>query len=194
MFFKNLNSTLQTKVLESALELFVKKDYFNTSVPDLVKHSGVSTGSIYKYFGDKEGVARTLLEQLVEELHQQQLELLNSTTSCQQRYLALSRWMFELTVNYPQVMSFVLYARHQAFLPDSSTICSSKVFMILRDVLAKGMEDNEVRKMDVMVASAVAFGSVIRMMQLHLDGALTQPLMGYFKELTETGWQAIQHK
>lgn len=190
-FFVNQTSPIRSKALNSALILFAEKGYFNTSVPDLVQHSGVSTGSIYKHFGDKEGLARALLEALVEELHSRQSELLAGVEGCQPQYLALARWMFELTVEYPQVMSFVLYARHQAFLPDSSTICSSKVFMMLRDVLAQGMQQGQIRNMDVMVAAAVAFGSVIRLMQLELDGVLDHPLMDYFEEVTQAGWRAI---
>ncbi|MGE4502211.1 MAG: TetR/AcrR family transcriptional regulator [Thiomicrospira sp.] len=182
---------LQAKVLNSALVLFVEKSYFNTSIPDLVAHSGVSIGSIYKHFGDKEGVARTLLERLVEEIHQQQRAVLATQQTAQQRYQALARWMCQLTLDYPQVMGFVLYARHQAFLPDSSSICSSKAFMLLRDEIAAGMATGEVRQMDVMVAASIAFGSVLRLMQLHLDGVLEKPLMDYLDELLAACWRAI---
>lgn len=190
-FFKNEQSDIRARALDSALMLFAEKGYFNTSIPDLVAHSGVSIGSIYKHFGDKEGMARTLLETLVEEIYQQQIRVLVSSHGARARYEALARWMCQLTLDYPQVMGFVLYARHQAFLPDSSSICSSKAFMLLRDEIAAGIASGEVRQMDVMVAASVAFGSVLRMMQLHLDGVLPCPLMDYFDDLIEAGWRAI---
>lgn len=185
-------SPLQLKVLNSALQLFADKGYFNTSIPDLVAHSGVSIGSIYKHFGDKEGLARALMERLVEEIYQQQLAVVAEYGNAQSRYEALARWMCQLTLDYPTVMGFLLYARHQAFLPDSSSICSSRAFMLLRDVLAQGMLSGEVRKMDVMVAAAVGFGSVLRMMQLHLDGVLDRPLTAYFDEMIDAGWRALK--
>lgn len=190
-FFKNEQSEIRARALESALRLFAEKGYFNTTIPDLVAHSGVSIGSIYKHFGDKEGVARTLLETLIEEIYQQQHLVLVSHQGAQARYEALARWMCQLTLDYPQVMGFVLYARHQAFLPDSSSICSSKPFMLLRDEMAAGMARGEIRRMDVMVAASVAFGSVLRLMQLHLDGALSKPLMDYLDELLAACWRAI---
>lgn len=193
-FLQHINGTpLQLKVLNSALQLFVEKGYFNTSIPDLVAHSGVSTGSIYKHFGDKEGLARVLMERLVEEIYQQQLAVVAEHGNAKSRYEALAHWMCQLTLEYPTVMGFLLYARHQAFLPDSSSICSSRAFMLLRDVLAQGMLSGEVRKMDVMVAASVGFGSVLRMMQLHLDGVLQQPLPEYFDEMIDAGWRAIKN-
>ena len=52
-------------VMQAAIHLFTKQGYFNTSVPDIVRESGVSTGSIYHHFGDKEGIAKTLFKMLV---------------------------------------------------------------------------------------------------------------------------------
>lgn len=192
-FFHNTAaSPLKSKVLTSALSLFVEKGYFNTSIPDLVKHSGVSTGTIYKHFGDKQGLASSLLAYLIEELYQQEVAVIENHSTAQARYRALVVWMFQFSLDYPGVMEFILYARHKDFLPNSSHICSSKPFMLLRDIIAQGIESQEVRRMDVMVAASMAFGSVLRMMQLHLDGVLNQPLMAYVDELTDTAWQAIE--
>ncbi|HEY9017993.1 TetR/AcrR family transcriptional regulator [Thiomicrospira sp.] len=191
-FFQiDTGSPLKTKVLTSALCLFVEKGYYNTSIPDLVQHSGVSTGTIYKHFGDKQGLANSLMELLVEELYRQELAVIAAQDTTQARYRALVMWIVEFSLDYPEVMSFILYARHKNYLPNFSHICSSKPFMILRDIIQQGMASQEVRPMDVMIAVSLAFGSVLRMVQLHLDGVLEKPLMAYVDELTETAWCAI---
>ena len=56
------------QVLGTAIRLFTDQGYFNTSIPDIVRESGVSTGSIYHHFGDKEGVAIALFNNLVERM------------------------------------------------------------------------------------------------------------------------------
>lgn len=63
--------------------------------------------------------------------------------------------------------------------------------MLLRDEMAAGMARKEIRRMDVMVAASIAFGSVLRLMQLHLDGVLEKPLMDYLDELLAACWRAI---
>ncbi len=47
-----------TKVLLTARRLFVENGYYGVSIPSIVKASGVSTGAIYSYFKDKEGLAK----------------------------------------------------------------------------------------------------------------------------------------
>ncbi|UQB42522.1 TetR/AcrR family transcriptional regulator [Thiomicrospira microaerophila] len=191
-FFQHLDgSKLQVKVLNSALELFVEKGYFNTSVPDLVAHSGVSIGSIYKHFGDKQGLAEALVQRLTEEVYWREQQIVESHTGCFERYQALVKWLFQFSIDYPSVMAFMLLARHQTFLPESGSLCSSKPFMLLRDVIAQGIEQGVVRQMDLLIAASLAFGSVLRMVQLHLDGVLPKPLLAYQDELIQSGWSAI---
>ena len=55
--------------IEHLTKHFVKKGFFNTSIPDLVEDSGVSTGSIYHAFKDKQSIAESLMETLLEQIN-----------------------------------------------------------------------------------------------------------------------------
>lgn len=45
--------------------------------------------------------------------------------------------------------------------------------------------------MEVPVAATAAFGGAIRLLHLHLDGVLEQPLAHYLAETQEAAWRAI---
>lgn len=191
-FFENTELTRsQQKVLNSALELFVQKGFFNTSISDLVAHSQVSTGSIYHAFKDKEMLATELMHHLLDQIEKEQAAVLSEHKDVKSRYFALVEWMMRFAEKYPDVEQFILYARHKEFMPSVKPICSAKPFMTLRDVIQEGQEAGVLRKMDAMVASSIAYGSVLRLIQLYLDGALTTPLMSHFDELTEAAWRAL---
>lgn len=53
----------RAQVLEAALDLFSHKGYGATSVRDIATRAGLSTGSVYHHFPDKETVFQTLLDQ-----------------------------------------------------------------------------------------------------------------------------------
>ena len=194
MFIQN-NELSQTKqaILNSALNLFVEKGYFNTSIPDLVKHSGVSTGSIYHSFKDKEAIAKTLMESLLSQIECEQNQILTNHTSSWARFYHLCEWMFQTAETYPDVMQFILNARHKEFLPDLLPICSAKPFTTLRAVIQQGMEEGDLKEMDIMVAAAVAYGGVLRLIQLGLDGLLDAPFNSYLDSITKTCWSSISN-
>lgn len=56
------NQQRRKKLLDCALDLFITKGYFNTSIRDIVVASGFGTGTFYNYFIDKEDVLKALLE------------------------------------------------------------------------------------------------------------------------------------
>ena len=184
-------SETKAKILNSALHLFVEKGFFNTSIPDLVKHSGVSTGSIYHSFKDKQNLAEMLLQELVELIENQQNRILDQHQDIWSQYYYLCKWLLEVTEAEPQLMQFVIKAQHQEFMPDSPPICSAKPFLTLRGVIQKGMECGEIKQMDLMVAASIAFGGVLRLIQLRLDGLISEPLPNHLEDITHNSWQAI---
>jgi AcrR family transcriptional regulator len=49
-------------LLESATELFLSRGYDDVSLDDIVNHAGGSKASIYKYFGSKEGLFKSICD------------------------------------------------------------------------------------------------------------------------------------
>lgn len=180
------------KVLKSALILFVEKGFFNTSISDLVKHSGVSSGSIYHSFKDKQALSEALIQELIVFIEEQQQTILKQHSHSWDRFYQLCKWKLETAEENPHMMQFILKAQHQEFMPNYPPICSSKPFLTLRDIIRQGMENQEVKEMDVMIATSITFGGVLRLIQLRLDGLLEKPLPSYLDEITKTSWQAIQ--
>lgn len=184
-------SKAQQKVLDSALTLFMEKGFYKTTIPDIVEHSGVSTGSIYHAFSGKEDLAETMMNTLFELIELQQAEVVQDKSSAFEQYQAMVTWMIDTSVNYPRMMRFILYARHNEFMPDVAPACSSKPFMNLRKIMVDGMTQGSVRQMDDLIAASFAFGGVLRMIQLSLDGALEQPLKDSLAEIIECGWRSV---
>lgn len=178
-------------VLDTALSLFTRQGYFNTSVHDISRESGVSIGSIYHHFGDKAGVAGALYDRLSGRMEALIGEIVRRhATACDQARELVAR-LFELTESEPRAMEFMLHARHREFLPDQRPVCSSRPFLLMREIVEKGMQDKEIRPMDPLVASTCLFGGPLRMITARLDGLLEAPLTGYFDAVWACSWRAV---
>jgi len=66
------------KILQAALSLFNVQGMHGTTIRDIRDQSGISVGSIYHHYDDKEGVAFALYRLGIEDMHQRLLECLNS--------------------------------------------------------------------------------------------------------------------
>ena len=159
-------------ILDTALRLFTRDGYFNTSIHDIQREARISIGSIYNHFGGKEGIAKALYRELLDRMETlvDEVTALNETAYARGRAAVV--YLFELTEQDPVVMQFILNAKHREFLPDEPPICSAKSFVKLRDILAQGMAAGEIRPMDPWVCAACAFGPAIRLISLRLDGVL----------------------
>ena len=182
---------INERIIGAALQLFTQRGYFNTSVPDMARAAQVSVGSIYHHFKDKEDVARALYLGLVESLQEALADIARQHATAHDRCRAIMAMLFELTESNRDAMDFMLYAKHREFLPDERPVCSSRPFETMRDFVQAGMENGEIRRMDVMVATSCLFGGAIRLITARLDGVLAEPLPDRLDAIWECAWRGV---
>jgi len=182
---------LDCRILTAALELFVERGFHKVSIHDIQKLSDVSIGSIYKHFGGKEGVAKALYDHLLNEFDEL-IEKINCLEASQiEKSNELIRRLFSYTETKRDIISFVFYAKHKEFLPDQSLICDEKPFLAMRDIVDKGIKEKEINASNPIIAGATIFGSVIRLIQLRLDGVIKEPLEQHYDEIINSIWHGL---
>jgi AcrR family transcriptional regulator len=183
---------LHAQVLDTALRLFSQRGYFNTSIHDIRREAGVSIGAIYHHFANKESLAKALYDDLLLRLEGALSDILNSHATCHKRCDAIIAFMFDMAEQAPEMMRFILDAKHREFMPAEKPLCSSRPFELMRHCVEGGIKSGAVRPLDPWVATTAAFGGAIRMIQLHLDGVLEQPLGHYLAQTQDSAWRAIR--
>ncbi len=181
----------RSRILEAALELFMQRGYFNTTIQDLSSLSGVSVGSIYHHFGSKTGVARALYQGLMGELETAIDDIAARAVSSTDQCRAAMAYLLEFAEQRPRAMQFIIEARHQEFLPDEPPMCSAQPFVRLRELVRRGIERGEVRDIDVNVAATTLFGGALRLIAMRLDGVLETPLPEHFDDLWTCAWRGV---
>jgi hypothetical protein len=82
--------------------------------------------------------------------------------------------LFEYTESKPNIIAFVLHAKHQEFLPEEPPICSSTPFKTMRNIVQQDIDSGE-----------------IRLIHLRLDGVLEHSLPNLYDELIDTMWHGL---
>ncbi len=53
----------RSAIQQTAKALFARDGFYNTSIQDIVHESGLSVGTIYNYFDNKDGIVRSIVEE-----------------------------------------------------------------------------------------------------------------------------------
>lgn len=182
---------VRRQALGAALRLFSRHGYFNTSVHDICREADVSVGSVYHHFGDKEGIARAMYEDIVQRMDASLDDIERRHAGAHDCCRAVMAHLFSLTESDPELMAFMLYAKHREFLPEEKPMCSSRPFQRMRDFVARGVETGEIRRMDSLIAAASLYGGALRLIHLRLDGLADRPLPECLNELWPCAWRSI---
>lgn len=178
-------------LLEAALQLFATKGYFATSVHDIRKAAGLSIGAVYHHFENKETIARALYEDIVENICNLVTDAAEQFDSAHDKCQGIARALCAAAVANPELLKFILHARHREFLPDTPPVCSTRPFEYMQKIVASGIAAGEITKMDPIAASTVVFGGVIRLLHLTLDGVLDGAPEQYFESIWKASWRGV---
>ena len=64
--FRRLDSSKQARVLEAAIDEFAEQGFSPASMNRVVQRGGIAKGSLFQYFGSKEGLFRFIFDHAVE--------------------------------------------------------------------------------------------------------------------------------
>lgn len=181
-----------TRIVTVARSLFVEKGYHNVSIPQIVKASGVSTGTIYNHFTNKEGLAAYIHEATLNNFQQRFSERLVGLTSTYDKLRNFAELVIEITEEEPEMMEYMLFMKHGEFLSASYPICSTEPFKKIQQIVADGIKNGELRQGDFLISAVSYTGVILRASELRIQGVIDVPLKERLDELVENAWAAIK--
>jgi AcrR family transcriptional regulator len=104
--FDNYNK-VQASVLETTLRIISEKELQATSMSLISKESGISTGSIYHYFGSKEAIINELYKGLVKFHSEQILNGFESNETIKARFQRVWGNFIQFGLNYSKAFQFI---------------------------------------------------------------------------------------
>lgn len=191
-FYNTVNQTKRDRILHAALMLFFKKGYFNTSVHDIRATADVSIGLVYRYFKNKEEIAQTVYAELVQDMTEIIEGILEIETSFKERTRAIMTYYLGATETSPEMVDFILFARHQEIMPGNTPICAARPPELIRGMVINAMETGEIRQMHLAVSAPSIFGPMVRVIQQRLIGVIKVPVDMLLDDIWESAWRAVK--
>jgi len=175
---KIIQSEIKDEVLEKVMLLFWRKGYFNTSIDNIVKETGMSRAVMYKYFKDKEGLFEAILNHYINNITSKAVEALKEKG----RKLDPIYNFFQQfgTENHHEMLQYGClllatasdYPLHDERIKKIITSTSNNMEELFYNILLKAKEsDVLVENIDCKTTASFLVGSLFGLMALYRSGS-----------------------
>jgi AcrR family transcriptional regulator len=144
------------QIIEAALEVFGECGLANARLQDIANRAGVSKGTIYLYFPNKEELFREMVRQTIVAAIESGEKTADRGTPTEQLCVAMrAYWKFVRTPVFSTIHRLVLGELHQ--FPDLAEFYTNEVvargLKLLSGIIRRGVDTGEFREIDPMIAA-----------------------------------------
>ena len=152
------------QIIEAALQEFGKCGLANARLQDIAKRAGVSKGTIYLYFPNKEELFKAVVRATAVVAIKQGEHELHEGTPTQRLHSYMRRyWQFVRTPAFSTLYRLVIGELHQ--FPDLAQFYAREVvaraLKLLTDILESGIRTGEFREMEPIAAGRMLIALII---------------------------------
>jgi len=148
------------QILEAALVEFGERGLSNARLDDIAKRAGVSKGTIYLYFPNKEELFREVIRStVVAQIEQAELAVANATRTATESLTSIMRGSFEFLRTPTYAAIFRLVNAELYNFPDLAEFYAREVVerkqRLITGVITRGIESGEFRSVDPVISARV---------------------------------------
>lgn len=174
--FEKLDEEKRQNILRAALNIFAVKGYKDASTNKIVKEAGISKGTLFYYFKNKEGLYHYLIDYSLEVIKKEYIHHIDYTTlDIIKRMENNSKIKYQYVQKYPEVnyfLSTVLYSE----LEHLPTRYQEKFQDLIQTSLRKMSKQEKIQ--EDLFKEHINPQKAARIIELSIEG--------YFAELAET--------
>jgi TetR/AcrR family transcriptional regulator len=181
------------QIIDAALEVFGECGLANARLQDIADRAGVSKGTIYLYFPNKEELFREMIRQTaVAKIESAEKNLVQGTPTQQLCAAMRGYWTFVRSPAFGTIYRLVLGELHQ--FPDLAQFYADEVvsrgLRLLSAIIRRGIDSGEFREIDPMTAARMLVALTV-MNGIWSDQRTGVPLLCHKKE--EDVFQELAH-
>jgi TetR/AcrR family fatty acid metabolism transcriptional regulator len=157
------NPVKRSNILASAIRVFARQGYYNTTVAMIARGAEVADGTIYLYFNSKEDILISIFEESIERVIKTQLRALRRADTFAEKLRTFAMVHLQLIRDHPDLAQLLQVELRQSskFMKNYQPESFLRYLNIIGDIFAAGRESGEFRReIRVSVAKLAFFGAL----------------------------------
>jgi AcrR family transcriptional regulator len=184
------------QIIQAALKLFSERGFYSTTIPDIAKAMGMSTGNLYNYFASKEELAQEIIRYVSAMLGERIREINAEAITTKEKIGKITRFYFELCLEQPELIEYFLrvYLANREVFSDGceGMICVAPFMTELMVFFEEGVRAGDLRNQDFFSAFGLFMGYLGGMAFLNGEKVLPKDLVAYSDEIAENIYRALK--
>ena len=184
------------QIIQAALKLFSERGFYSTTIPDIAKAMGMSTGNLYNYFASKEELAREIIRYVSAMLGERICKINAEAITTKEKIGKITRFYFELCLERPELIEYFLrvYLANREVFSDGceGMICVAPFMTELMVFFEEGVRAGDLRNQDFFSAFGLFMGYLGGMAFLNGEKVLPKDLVAYSDEIAENIYRALK--
>jgi len=131
------------RILDSAIKVFAKTGYSDARIQDVAEEAGVSHGTVYIYFKNKDALFMSIFQEILGELIQYISSEIQKEKNAEDKIRRIISMQLDIIEENPDLTKLILieFPRSGNFLNDSNTNVLSRYIDLISDVLKEGIDE-----------------------------------------------------
>jgi len=183
-------------IIHTALDLFSKHGFYNTTIPDIAKQVGMSVGNFYNYFRSKDILAKELILYISDYLGKNIETINQEQADTKEKINKIVSMYFEMAQKHPEMIEYFLrvYLSNREVFGEEcqGMVCVSSFVTELMLFFEEGVKRGELRDQDFFSAFGLFMGYLGGMVFLHGEKILPNDLDTYTASIAENIYNALK--
>lgn len=183
------------KIIQTALELFASKGFYNTTIPDIASALKMSVGNMYNYFTSKDTLAKEIIKFISAHLGAKLREINEAELSTREKTRKIVETYFSVAASHPEMIDYFLriYLSVREVFTDGceGMICVNEFVTEIMIYFEEGVACGDLRDQDFFSAFALFMGYLGGMVFLKGEDILPKELDMYVDDISQNIYKAL---
>lgn len=181
----------RTAILETTLKLISARGFHDTPMSLIAADAGVGTGTIYRYFENKEALINELFLELKREMSQAMLVGYAGVDTTEAKFRRVWRNTFQYCIDNPEAMIFLEQYHNSPFLTSEAAEATMGYLAPIVDTFRAAIRTGEIKEMPFEMLSAFAYDLTVAHAKRHISGILVMD-EDLLEMAVQACWDAIK--
>jgi len=186
----------RVEILLAALELFSKKGFYATTIPDIAKKMQMSVGNLYNYFSSKDVLAQEIIKYTSEVLGEKIGVVNDMDISTEEKIHKIVDIYFTMAKEKPEMIEYSLrvYLSNREVFADEceGMVCVSGFITEIMIFFDDGVRKGELRNQDFFSAFGLFMGYLGGMVFLKGENILPKDIDEYIDDIARNIYYALK--